>query len=216
MKKIIGENLKKLRIEKGLNQNELAEILHITQASLSAYETKTKLPSLDVLFKISDYFSVSLDWLCGRDSKRNSYTSFENMAEVILSSLFISKLSGLHMESDITRETIKYCKEHDEEWFKYYGSLTFESLFENSSDKLNYSLGEYFCKFLFDLQELKKQLNILSDFDIKKNYFKMWLEKKLKEASSIGFSSSLECEFGEDFIFNALNELIKELDISGE
>ena len=61
MKKMIGEKIKKLRIANNLNQKELAEKLNITQASLSTYETGIKLPSLDTLKKISEYFGKSLD-----------------------------------------------------------------------------------------------------------------------------------------------------------
>ena len=61
------DRLKKLRIEKGLSQEELSNILSLNKSTICCYEKGTRVPSLEVLIKLSDYFEVSIDYLLGRD-----------------------------------------------------------------------------------------------------------------------------------------------------
>lgn len=65
MDNIFAVNLKNLRIEKGLNQTELAEKLFINKSMISAYEKGTRMPSLDVLMQLTFIFNVSIDYLLG-------------------------------------------------------------------------------------------------------------------------------------------------------
>ncbi|MDB6081657.1 MAG: hypothetical protein JWO53_929 [Chlamydiia bacterium] len=50
--KKLGKKLKLARIELDMNQNQLAEALHIQQKSISRYETGLALPSLETLEKL--------------------------------------------------------------------------------------------------------------------------------------------------------------------
>lgn len=63
---IFSERLKRLRKNKGLKQQELAEIFGIKQNSYSDWENGKTEPSFDNLVKLADFFDVSLDWLFGR------------------------------------------------------------------------------------------------------------------------------------------------------
>ena len=65
--KIFFKRLKELRLKKGLKQQELAEILGISQKSYSHWETQKTEPSYENLVKLADLFEVSLDWLFGRE-----------------------------------------------------------------------------------------------------------------------------------------------------
>lgn len=60
------ERLKGLREDSDLDQETLANILNITRAALSNYETGYREPSLGTLVRIADYFNVSLDYLLCR------------------------------------------------------------------------------------------------------------------------------------------------------
>lgn len=64
---IFSERLKELRLEKGLTQIELANMLGISQKSYSHWETQKTEPSFENLVKLADLLDVSLDWLFGRD-----------------------------------------------------------------------------------------------------------------------------------------------------
>ena len=65
MDNIFAVNLKNLRIEKGLNQTELAEKLFINKSMISSYEKGTRMPSLDVLIQLTFIFNVSIDYMLG-------------------------------------------------------------------------------------------------------------------------------------------------------
>lgn len=60
---MFGEKLKKLRKSRNLNQVQLAEKLNVTKQTISNWENNNILPSIDMLIKISHYFSVSTDYL---------------------------------------------------------------------------------------------------------------------------------------------------------
>lgn len=59
--------IRDLRLNSGLKQIELAKALSVSQAALSGYETGKYEPDFDTLKKIADYFSVSVDYVLGRD-----------------------------------------------------------------------------------------------------------------------------------------------------
>ena len=63
---IFGDNIKRLRKNKGLKQQELAEILGIKRNTYSDWENGKCKPNYEKLEKIADFFGVSLDWLFGR------------------------------------------------------------------------------------------------------------------------------------------------------
>ena len=58
-----GENLKKLRKLKNLNQQKVAMDLNITQEALSYYENGKREPNLQMLANMSKYFNVSIHYL---------------------------------------------------------------------------------------------------------------------------------------------------------
>lgn len=66
----LNENIKKLRISRGLNQVEFAKILCVTKQCVSNWENDNVVPSIDMLSKIADFFVVSTDYLLGRSEKR--------------------------------------------------------------------------------------------------------------------------------------------------
>ena len=57
------EKLQELRKQKGLTQEELAEILFVSRTAISKWESGRGFPNIDSLKSISKYFSVSLDTL---------------------------------------------------------------------------------------------------------------------------------------------------------
>lgn len=61
-------NLKKLRLEKGLSQQALADQLEISQQSVYKYENQITEPNIDMLKHITDFFDVSIDYLTGNSS----------------------------------------------------------------------------------------------------------------------------------------------------
>lgn len=67
-------NIKLLRVEKGLSQEQLAKEAHVTQTAVSQWELGRTAPDKDVAIILADFFGVSLDFLLGRaDDRNNSY-----------------------------------------------------------------------------------------------------------------------------------------------
>ena len=66
-----GDKVKKLRIDRGLNQTALAERLGVRKSIISAYESQMRMPSLEMLVKIALEFSVSVDWLLGLERTKS-------------------------------------------------------------------------------------------------------------------------------------------------
>jgi transcriptional regulator with XRE-family HTH domain len=58
-----GQKLLILRKNKKLSQKQLSDTLHIAFASLARYENDQRLPSAEILIKLSDFFNVSVDYL---------------------------------------------------------------------------------------------------------------------------------------------------------
>lgn len=62
--------LKALRKSKGYSQQALADKLGVTKSLISGYEQDLRLPSLDMLVKISREFGVSSDYLLSLDRQK--------------------------------------------------------------------------------------------------------------------------------------------------
>ena len=62
-------NLKNLRMEKDFSQRTLAKKLGIQPTAVSAYERGAKLPTVENLTKIADFFGTSTDDLLGRERR---------------------------------------------------------------------------------------------------------------------------------------------------
>lgn len=59
-------NLRALRARNDMSQDELANELHVDRQTLSNWENGINTPSLGLLIKLADFFSVTLDDLIGR------------------------------------------------------------------------------------------------------------------------------------------------------
>ena len=66
----LNENIKRLRMARGLNQVEFARTLCVTKQCVSNWENDNVVPSIDMLCKIADFFGVSTDYLLGRSERR--------------------------------------------------------------------------------------------------------------------------------------------------
>lgn len=87
-----GARLRLLRQSKGLTQKQLAENLNLTKSVVSAYETDMRLPSYDVLIKISNIFGVSTDYLLGVHQKKTLEVSDLNDADYQMILTLIDRL----------------------------------------------------------------------------------------------------------------------------
>lgn len=67
---LFGQRLKLLRMEKGMTQQGMADLLGKTSRHYQAMESgEINVPGL-TLIKLADFFGVSLDYLVGRSEER--------------------------------------------------------------------------------------------------------------------------------------------------
>ena len=62
---MIGKQLKYLRELKRKSQQEVCSILNIEQSTLANYENDKRVPKIDILIKLAEYYNVSVDCLLG-------------------------------------------------------------------------------------------------------------------------------------------------------
>lgn len=66
----IGENIKRLRRERGLTQETLAERLHVSAAAVSKWERGESVPDIGMLLPLASYFNISSDELLGLNAAK--------------------------------------------------------------------------------------------------------------------------------------------------
>lgn len=79
----IGNNIKRLRKDRGLSQEQLAEQLCVTHQAVSKWETDKAQPDIETLKKLSEIFEVPVEELIyGKDEKRISISTGNHSADV--------------------------------------------------------------------------------------------------------------------------------------
>ncbi|MCH3989669.1 MAG: DUF3955 domain-containing protein [Lactobacillus sp.] len=69
-----SDQIKNLRKQTGLTQDQFAEKLHVTRQAISNWENNRNLPDLEMLIQISRTFDISLDKLILGDTHMNKMT----------------------------------------------------------------------------------------------------------------------------------------------
>ena len=62
----ISERLKQLRLARNLTQKQLALSIDASERGIQNYELGVRVPTVEILVSLADYFDVSLDYLVGR------------------------------------------------------------------------------------------------------------------------------------------------------
>lgn len=110
-----AKRLKSLREERKLSQTELANALEISRGSLSFYENAERTADIEILYKVSKYFGVTLDYLIGKSDNRTKENAV--IGEVLGLSDKSIKVLRDYMEQgygDNFIKTLNYLIEQDE------------------------------------------------------------------------------------------------------
>ena len=98
----LGENVKKMRKERGLTQEGLADALGVTNGAVYKWESNQSVPELEMIVKLADLFDVSLDVLLG-------YEKINKNKELLIQNIYMKlntkDRSGLE---DAERALLKY------------------------------------------------------------------------------------------------------------
>ena len=96
-----SENLKSIRKEKQLTQENLAELLNVSRQAISKWESGQGYPEIDKLVKLSDLFEISLDELIREPSNQSDSSSAKNSTNRIIIEKQMASLFGIEFNPDI-------------------------------------------------------------------------------------------------------------------
>lgn len=80
--KKIGGFLKELRKEKGITQEQFAEMMGVSGRTVSRWETGTNMPDLSILIQIADYYNVEMKEIL--DGERKSEIMEKELKETLM------------------------------------------------------------------------------------------------------------------------------------
>lgn len=66
----LAERMRELRKEKNLRQEDAAAELEISMSAYCRYELGMREPTASVLWRMADYYDVTVDYLLGRSDRR--------------------------------------------------------------------------------------------------------------------------------------------------
>lgn len=80
---MLNERIKELRNSRKMTQVELAKALGLTKQCISNWENDNVLPSVDMLCKLADFFSVTTDYLLCREEKELLFVEGLSKDEIV-------------------------------------------------------------------------------------------------------------------------------------
>lgn len=82
---MLAKQIRALRLANKMSQVELAAALNVTKQSVSNWENDNILPSVEMVVRIADIFSVSVDYLLGLE--RGRYIDVTGLPEEVVAHL---------------------------------------------------------------------------------------------------------------------------------
>ena len=157
---ILGTRLKLLRKRLKVNQTEFSKMIGISSATLSAYETGVKNPSLAVLKNIAETCNVSIDWLCGLSDKESFSDNIRTYSDIIKILIEIEKYINVD--------------------FNIFNNYQIDNFIERYLDKTTQAEivfhSETIARFVNDW---RKMANLHSSGTIDDNLYSLWVNQQL-------------------------------------
>ena len=106
-------NLKHLRQLRGMSQQELADLAGCSQQAIDKYENGLAEPGLEILFRISDAFDVSIDYLVRKtdnpyDGKHTYFSELKNNEARLIEDLRMLKEDEVKLIYSTVNQFKKY------------------------------------------------------------------------------------------------------------
>ena len=117
----VQERLKDLRVERGLNLEELAQETGISKSALGSYENDNdeyKEINHGSLLKLADFYQVSVDYLLGlTNNRRYENTPIEelHLSDEVVELLKSERFNNRHKTWDVILHDIRKAHENDSE-----------------------------------------------------------------------------------------------------
>lgn len=104
MKMHFSDNIRKIRTERGLTQTQLAQILGVNKSIISAYENQDRLPSLNILIKLSAEFGIPMEQLLGIIKSKTIDVSKLTNEQIALVSEIVNQFNELNENNHATKK----------------------------------------------------------------------------------------------------------------
>lgn len=169
-----SKNLKKIRLDKGLSQEVVANELNITRQGYANYEKGTSSPTLDSVEKIADALDVDMDYLLFKD-KIDSLEDKKLEFEKRLQRLELSSKYNFDMNDEESYK--KYLKIRAKENEEIKNEIIQE--IHESLQAFNYSGIVKIKDYIDDLSSIKRYRGI--DEALQFYYEDDWLEEFISE-----------------------------------
>lgn len=104
---LIGKRLKDLRKAKGLNQQDLGNLVNVTKVSICCYEKGTRTPNLETFQDLLNVFNVSADYLLGNDIKADVVKEGEETYTVNIPKEAADLFNELKLNKDLYRKVME-------------------------------------------------------------------------------------------------------------
>jgi transcriptional regulator with XRE-family HTH domain len=140
----ISENLKRLRKELNITQEELAGFLSVTSQAVSKWEADRGYPDVALLPTIAQYFNVTIDELVGMEKIRG-----ESEAEKLLETVWANSSEGKIAENiELLREGVRKMPGNYAIWRGLAGQLTFLRADKETRERNNAEAIEIYERIL--------------------------------------------------------------------
>lgn len=122
------EQFKKLCDQRGTSPNGVAKVLHISSGSVTSWKKDGIIPSTKTLQKIADYFSVTTDYLLGKETSDKAGPLKSILAQLDDGSdnELVQTIKGLIAERDKNKKFVPELTVDEQKVLKYYERLTDE------------------------------------------------------------------------------------------
>lgn len=100
---LIGDNLRRLRAKKGLTQEQLAEIFHVSAQAVSRWENDQAYPDVSMLPGMAMYYGVSVDEILGMEGVRKEERLHEIMNEIYT----LARVGEMEGAIELARENLR-------------------------------------------------------------------------------------------------------------
>lgn len=106
-------NLKKLRNEFNISQQQLADVIGVSQQSINKYENHNIEPDIETLKTMARFFNTSIDYLVGYKEVETKFDNTQellrlfNLMTVEQQSIFIEQGKAFIKANDLSKDAAK-------------------------------------------------------------------------------------------------------------
>ncbi len=175
MKIYLSENLKNLRAQHEITQEQFAEIFNISPQAVSRWENGLTYPDITILPSIANYYGVSLDELMGMDkikdyqniksifTQANSYiksNQFDDAVNLLRDAVKTYPNNDGFLSQLALTLTLKSNEHFDEDIIKEAISLSEKVLQKSTNNKIRSTTTANLCFLYLKVNETEKSKNI--------------------------------------------------------